>query len=78
MRPVVRIRDHGIGRYDDTTLSRELLLIRFQAKAETTVKTHSLFLVCGENGNLAIRHIGPLHELLLPLHDGHAAKKRLS
>ena len=78
MGPVARICDHGIRRYNYTTFSSELpqvLAIRVQ---ENTCQgeTHLLLLICGKNGNLTIRHIRPQHELLLPLHDRHAAEKK--
>lgn len=74
MGSVVSICHHRICRNNYAALARELfaLLRIVQGIIE---QIDLFFLVSGENGDLPIGHVRPLHKLLLPLHNRHAISK---
>ena len=75
MRTVVRVRNHRIGGYDDTALPSKLhAKVSGEATTPPIGKCYLLFLIGGEYGDLLVCYVGPLKELLSPLHHGYATQ----
>ena len=73
MRSVVRVGDHGVRRHHDAALAGKLRAVRDERTVLSIQGLYLLLLIGGENSNLLVRHVGPLHELLPPLHNRHPA-----
>ena len=74
MGSVVSICHHRICRDNYAALARKLF-IPVGIVQVIIEQTDLFFLISGEDGDLPVGHIRPLHKLLLPLHNRHAISK---
>ncbi len=63
------VRNHRVGGDYNAALSGKLCAkVRHETPAHLTNERYLLLLIGGEHSDLLVRHVGPLEELLPPLH----------